>query len=746
MRTRSQAAHSEDEEEQTSSDGSLLPGMEHAEVQAARTEALERALHGVERGETEDEEESDEEDDDEDDDDEDDEDENEDVEDDDEEEQEGPRSFLGWLLGGRLGARAPAEPIAQPRFKRLSEVVAQPMPLSLEQPLAYHLNFATSGVNKRLRCDAPGLDSGTDPSTKALVHNGPFFPGPSAPQGSAQAEAAGTSKDAGAAGGASKQAGRSSQAGEPAGPVSTTPPERRSSLLGSLLSASPPALSTRSRRAQEQQQQAGAEGEEGASSRRSRDSSSGAKSKAKGASKGKGKHEHEEEEEEEQPRPSGLVLPSRARLLAKRDCGLGDVPGFSRSERAHLHCRALPTRPGRTVDDMDSRAYIGQFSRGDGAFFVTAYQDQRVRVYDVGRDWALRKDVRARGIRWTITDTCLSPDQRLLLYGTISPTVHAVTLGSSWDGVVESVANVTEVHDALDLDPQRSDSFGVWSIRWSGDGKEIVAGTNVEAALVYDVGACAAVAWLRGHDDDVNAVEYLDDTPNLIATGSDDTLIKLWDRRTVDASAAPARQGERRRPSRNSKPVGVLLGHTEGITHMNAKGDGRYLLSNAKDQTAKLWDVRAALRTEEQVSELRRGPQRVPRFNWDYRWMAYPGQGLDVRHPHDKSLMTYRGHTVRQTLIRAYFSPAHTTGQRLIYSGSADGCVYVWDAVTGHVQGVLRHHNALVRDCSWHPHKPMITTVSWDGTVVTWHPGALDDDGEGPLRRRSTRSDRMPDW
>eukprot|EP00983_Pelagomonas_calceolata_P081754 1155681-Pelagomonas_calceolata.AAC.5 len=70
--------------------------------------------------------------------------------------------------------------------------------------------------------------------------------------------------------------------------------------------------------------------------------------------------------------------------------------------------------------------------------------DQRVRLYDVEKDWELRKDVRARGIRWTITDTCLSPDQRFLLYSSISPTVHLLALGASWD-VVESLANVTEV-------------------------------------------------------------------------------------------------------------------------------------------------------------------------------------------------------------------------------------------------------------------------------------------------------------
>jgi WD repeat-containing protein 23 len=41
-------------------------------------------------------------------------------------------------------------------------------------------------------------------------------------------------------------------------------------------------------------------------------------------------------------------------------------------------------------------------------------------------------------------------------------------------------------------------------------------------------------------------------------------------------------------------------------------------------------------------------------------------------------MMSYRGHSVMQTLIRAYFSPADTTGQRFIYAGSADGVVHVW--------------------------------------------------------------------
>ena len=39
--------------------------------------------------------------------------------------------------------------------------------------------------------------------------------------------------------------------------------------------------------------------------------------------------------------------------------------------------------------------------------------------------------------------------------------------------------------------------------------------------------------------------------------------------------------------------------------------------------------------------------------------------------------MKYTGHEVLRTLIRCHFSPAETTGQQYIYSGSSDGKIHV---------------------------------------------------------------------
>lgn len=70
---------------------------------------------------------------------------------------------------------------------------------------------------------------------------------------------------------------------------------------------------------------------------------------------------------------------------------------------------------------------------------------------------------------------------------------------------------------------------------------------------------------------------------------------------------------DRRNLSRQSKACGVLVGHTQGVTHVDAKGDGRYLLSNGKDQAAKVWDVRKML---SQANYASLPVPNLPRFEW----------------------------------------------------------------------------------------------------------------------------------
>jgi hypothetical protein len=68
----------------------------------------------------------------------------------------------------------------------------------------------------------------------------------------------------------------------------------------------------------------------------------------------------------------------------------------------------------------------------------------------------------------------------------------------------------------------------------------------------------------------------------------------------------------------------------------------------------------------------------------------------------DRSVITYTGHSVAQTLIRCDFSPEHSTGFKYVITGSADGLVHIYDVLTGEVVKKIEGHRAIVRDVAWH--------------------------------------------
>ncbi|KAL6953271.1 L14B protein [Sarracenia purpurea var. burkii] len=142
----------------------------------------------------------------------------------------------------------------------------------------------------------------------------------------------------------------------------------------------------------------------------------------------------------------------------------------------------------------------------------------------------------------------------------------------------ESLANITEIHDGLDLsgDDDGGYSFGIFSVKFSTNGRELVAGTSDDSIYVYDLEANKLSLRILAHTSDVNTVCFADESGHLIYSSSDDNFCKVWDRRCLKAKA---------------NPVGILMGHVEGITYLDSRGDGRYFISNGKDQTIKLWDI-----------------------------------------------------------------------------------------------------------------------------------------------------------
>ncbi|XP_065270226.1 DDB1- and CUL4-associated factor 11 [Emys orbicularis] len=245
--------------------------------------------------------------------------------------------------------------------------------------------------------------------------------------------------------------------------------------------------------------------------------------------------------------------------------------------------------------------------------------------------------------------------------------------------------------------------FAVFSLTVSSDGREVLGGANDGCVYVFDREQNKRTLKIESHEDDVNAVAFADDSSHILFSGGDDAICKVWDRRTMRED--------------DPKPVGVLAGHQDGITFIDSKGDARYLISNSKDQTIKLWDIRRLSGRE----GLEASRQAVTQQNWDYRWQQVPKKAWrKTKLPGDSSLMTYRGHGVLHTLIRCRFSPPHSTGQQYIYSGCSTGKVVVYDLLSGQIIKKLTSHKACVRDVSWHPYQEKIVSSSWDGCLRLW--------------------------
>jgi WD repeat-containing protein 23 len=408
-----------------------------------------------------------------------------------------------------------------------------------------------------------------------------------------------------------------------------------------------------------------------------------------------------------------------ARRLLDRELGERGWPGQKVNQGLMAQSMIPSTKPEMVVH-YDDPVCCGQFS-DDGNFFYSCVKDFKVRLYDTSSpyNWKHYKTITYPFGQWTMTDADLSPDNKWLAFSSLQPHV----------GIAATDPNDTGDPYSLDLadggHPGRDDyifgGFAIFSVRFSGDGRRIVAGTGANSIVVYDIERRKAVNHVMGHQDDVNAVCFADKlSPHILYSGSDDCTIKVWDTRSMG----------------DGREAGAFVGHTEGLTYIDSKGDGRYILSNGKDQSMKLWDLRMAMSTS-RFEEL--NPTAVTNdreFDYDYRWQTYEDDQW-FQHPHDNSLVTFRGHQVQRTLIRCHFSPPNSTDSHYVYSGSHDGFVYVWNldatlAAKIDVNAATRaaaarprpnrrhrmHHRhehgwgTMVRDVSWHPNAPMLVGKS----------------------------------
>ncbi|KAI8929012.1 WD40-repeat-containing domain protein [Entophlyctis helioformis] len=239
----------------------------------------------------------------------------------------------------------------------------------------------------------------------------------------------------------------------------------------------------------------------------------------------------------------------------------------------------------------------------------------------------------------------------------------------------------------------------VTQVQWSRDGTRLCSSSTDMTVGIWDAETGERIKRFKGHASFVNACSMSKRGPELVASVDDDGFLMLWDQRQKlavkelggkfpltatafsldggivftggienDISAWDLRQ---------DRVSYTLQGHEDTITSLRISPEGDKLLSNAMDNTVRIWDVKPFTIT----------PSRF--------------------------LKTFEGapHGFEKNLIRACWSP----DSQFVAAGSGDRSVVVWDVATQKIVYKLPGHKGCVNDVDWA--STLLASASNDKTV-----------------------------
>lgn len=243
--------------------------------------------------------------------------------------------------------------------------------------------------------------------------------------------------------------------------------------------------------------------------------------------------------------------------------------------RCYVNNLFLPNSVQETLATPDKLKYCSVFSPDHGRHMLVASIDGLVTVYNTEQG-GYREVARylVDQTNYSLLDLDVSPNGREFLCSTWRNSVYTCNVLEEDD----INRNCVRRHQLADT----ASKMGVFSTCFNNDGSEILASCNNGCIYVFDRARNErSLRIVQDEREDINAVRFLERTGNNVIVGaSNNGVIEIWDRRALG-------------PEASQKPVATLVGHFDGVTYIDPKGDGRCFLTNSKDQSIKLWDVRS---------------------------------------------------------------------------------------------------------------------------------------------------------
>lgn len=223
----------------------------------------------------------------------------------------------------------------------------------------------------------------------------------------------------------------------------------------------------------------------------------------------------------------------------------------------------------------------------------------------------------------------------------------------------------------------------------------VASGSQDRIIRLWDRQTGTVIGRLSGHTNWIWSVSFSPNEP-LLASGSEDRTIRLWDIQRLKllhiltghkdavlsvlfADSQTLFSGSldgtiKRWDRATGDCLQTLKGHGGGVWCIALSPDGQQLVSCSQDQTLKLWDAETG-----------------------------------------DCLQTLAGH---ESWIRCVaFSPDRQT----LISGSADGVIKRWQTATGQCQQTISAHQGAVLSVVFHPNGQQFASSGTDAQIKLWH-------------------------
>ncbi|KAG8924517.1 hypothetical protein FRC02_010366 [Tulasnella sp. 418] len=365
---------------------------------------------------------------------------------------------------------------------------------------------------------------------------------------------------------------------------------------------------------------------------------------------------------------------------------------------------------------------------------------------DSARKWVLDEASSAtlancyRYLLYFHTTIALGPS---LIYHSTLPFVPRLNLSSSpWEKELYSSPRVVMTSDSDIWDrilfTLRGHDGQVQTVAYSPNGGLLASGSDDNRVIIWDSRTGAEIHSLEGHSAMVLAIAFSPDG-NLIASGSHDKSVRIWS-------------------SLTGILIHTLVGHSGAVTAVSFSPVRSIVASGSSDKTVTLWDsgtgsririLRVLSGWSWTISFSPDGTQIVSKSSdssiiiWDtdsgagvselkanessdtrtmIYFIAFSPDGTRLASAYDKEVIIwdYKSRTIFRRLEGEALCLAFSPDGRFIVTGRGNGQIVTWDIIKGSPIGIFGNHTKAVVSIAVSPDGSRILTGSYDRTAAVW--------------------------